>query len=125
MLPEEVKEANRHQADHIPVKLRAIGCATRPVQVDLTRSFEFTTTQVELMARMEHDRWKADRWLAGWTYAPGMKDPETKTHPDLVGYDQLSEDVKEWDRHAVRDIPGLLAKIGQEIYGVQADETDA
>ena len=121
MLPEEVKDANRHQADHIPVKLRAIGCATRLSHGDQGQLFEFTTAQVELMARMEHDRWKADRWLAGWTFAAGKKDPEKKTHPDLVEYDQLSEDIKEWDRHAVRDIPGLLAQIDLEIYVVGAD----
>ena len=64
MLPEEIKDANRHQADHIPVKLRAVGCATRPVQDAQARPFEFTTAQVELMARMEHDRWEG-RPLAG------------------------------------------------------------
>jgi len=125
MLPEEIKDANRHQADHIPIKLRSIGCATRPAQDAQARPFEFTPAQVELMARMEHDRWKADRWLAGWTYVSGKKDPEKKTHPDLVAYDQLSEDIKEWDRHAVRDIPGLLAQIDREIYAVEAGQAGA
>ena len=115
-LPEEIKASNRQQADHIPLKLRAIGCTIRPVKSGTEpKLFEFSTTEVELMARMEHQRWKAERFLGGWSYAPGPKDTATKTHPDLIPYDDLTEEIKEWDRHAVRDIPRLLAQIGQEI----------
>ncbi len=115
-LPDEIKNSNRQQADHIPLKLRAIGCTTRPIKdPQATSLFEFATAEVELMARMEHERWKAERFLAGWSYAPGPKNPARKTHPDLISYDALPEEVKEIDRHAVRDIPQLLARIGYEI----------
>jgi hypothetical protein len=48
--------------------------------------------------------------------------PETKLRPStnkvtpyLVGWGELSEEVREWDREPVRRIPELLAGIGLEI----------
>jgi len=115
-LPEEIKTSNRLQADHIPLKLRAIGCTIRPAEHGSEpRLFAFSAAEVELMSRMEHQRWKAERFLGRWSYAPGPRNTVTRTHPDLVPYDDLTEDIKEWDRHAVRDIPGLLAQIDQEV----------
>lgn len=36
----------------------------------------------------QHDAWMADKLADGWVYGP-VKDPEAKTHPCLVPYDQL------------------------------------
>ncbi|MBN9525798.1 MAG: hypothetical protein J0H82_06335 [Alphaproteobacteria bacterium] len=36
----------------------------------------------------QHDAWMADKAAAGWVYG-SVKDPEAKTHPCMVPYDQL------------------------------------
>jgi hypothetical protein len=115
MLPEEMKDSNRQQADHIAVKLRAIGYSAHPVSRDESTAFEFTTEEVELLAEMEHRRWHAERLLAGWSYDPGTRDLERKTNPYLVDWEQLPEQIKDYDRHTVREIPAFLAKAGFEI----------
>ncbi len=35
-----------------------------------------------------HEQWRADKVADGWVYGP-EKDPEAKTHPCLVDFDQL------------------------------------
>jgi hypothetical protein len=63
---------------------------------------------------MEHDRWAADRYLDGWTYAP-ERDNRRKHHPQLIPYADLSEPMKDLDRFAVRLIPTLLARSGRGV----------
>jgi hypothetical protein len=38
-----------------------------------------------------------------------------KTHPDLVDWEDLPDEVKQYDREFVRLIPYLLQSIGQRI----------
>jgi hypothetical protein len=68
-----------------------------------------------MLARMEHARWNAERFLAGWSYAPGKKNVERKTSPWLVGWGELPEEIREYDREAVRNIPHLVALSGRRI----------
>jgi voltage-gated potassium channel Kch len=110
-LDESYRESNRQQADHIPVKLRAVGCRAVP---GAGAPFAFTPEEVELLARMEHARWSARHWLAGWTWGPVRNDAE-RVHDCLVPWEQLGEAFRENDRNAVRMIPELLALVGQRI----------
>ena len=109
-LAETLKESNRDQASHIGVKLKAVGCGIIPWSNWDAESFEFAAEEIELLSVMEHDRWNAERRRGGWTYAPGEKDVDKKTTPYLVPWDDLSEEVREWDRVMVRGIPGFLAQ---------------
>ncbi len=68
------------------------------------------------MAKMEHARWIAERLLAGWTYAPGKRDFVNRTSPYIVPWEDLPEDVRDFDRQAVRKIPQLLAELGEKVY---------
>jgi len=113
-LMEDLKESNRQQADHIPVKLKAVGCDFAPVVGRKTTLIKFTDEEIEIMAEMEHDRFVAERFLQGWSLGP--RNPEKKTSPYLVDWKELSEEIKEYDRQAVRGIPELLAKAKFEIY---------
>jgi hypothetical protein len=70
---------------------------------------------VEMLAAMEHARWNAERFLAGWTYGE-ERDTAGRRSPYLVPWDALPEQIKEYDREAVRNIPALLALIGQKVY---------
>jgi hypothetical protein len=109
-LDEDFRESNRAQARHIEEKLRDIGCvvvAAEPSDQPVT----FTTDEVERMAEMEHGRWNAERLLEGWTCSE-VKDDDRRTTPHLVSWSELPDDVRDWDRQTVREIPEFLAKIG-------------
>jgi hypothetical protein len=127
-LPEDLKESNRHQADHIEVKLKAIGCGIQALTDWGAASFETLPEEVkevfdvELLARMEHERWCEERRLRGWSYAPGPKNIKKRTSPYLVPWEKLpqdkdkNKDIRELDRNAVRCLPSILAQAGLQIY---------
>lgn len=115
-LPDHLKESNWRQADDIGKKLKAVGCGIVPLTDWGAGLFEFEPDEIELLARMEHDRWMKEKLDDGWKYAPGPKNNEKKTHPSLVSWEELSEEEREKDRSAVRNIPKLLAQAGFQIY---------
>jgi hypothetical protein len=116
-LREDLKESNRQQADQIPKKLQAIGYGIRPVTGEETEEHWLTKEKLELLAKMEHNRWTAHKRDQGWTYGP-VKDDNMKLHPCLVSWEELAEEEKEKDRQVVRDIPELLRDAGFEICKV-------
>jgi hypothetical protein len=69
----------------------------------------FTPGEIELLARMEHTRWMAERILAGWTHAPDPKDITRKTSPYLVPWEELAPEIQQYDCDFVVLIPTLLA----------------
>lgn len=115
-LPENLKESNRRQADHIGIKLKAIGCSIAPMTDWDAKPFKFSKEEIDLMARMEHERWMSERLQAGWTFKEKEKNIEKKTSPDLVPTEKLTEDAKELDQNPVEDLPIYLAKVGFQIY---------
>ena len=118
-LSEMTKESNRRQADHIGLKLKAIGCGIGPLRDWEAPNFEFTPQEIEAMARLEHERWSQERRAAGWRYALGERDEVRKTHPSLVSWEELPDSEKEKNRITVRELPRLLARAGFEVsrYG--------
>lgn len=115
-LPEGLKESNRRQADHTGAKLKKVGCEVAPQDDWDAELFNFTPEEIELLAEKEHERWVEEYELAGWTFAAGEKNPQKKTHPYLIPWDQLTEEVKELDRDTVRGMPSFLAKAGFQVF---------
>jgi hypothetical protein len=116
-LPEHLKESNRAQADDIGNKLRTIGCAIEPLTDPGADTFHFRNGEIELLARKEHDRWWREREKDGWKFAP-EKDVERKKSPYLIPWDELPEEIKDYDRGPVAAIPMLLAKAGFRVVRV-------
>jgi hypothetical protein len=110
VLEEDLRESNRQQADHIMIKLRAIGIEAVPMDRPGGDGFSFSPDEIELLSRMEHTRWNAERLLAGWTRGP--RNLERRTSPYLCEWSELPDSVREFDRAAVRSIPVLLKKVG-------------
>lgn len=110
-----LQESNRRQADHMLVKLRECGYGMRKVEGGNITPVSFSGKEVEHLAQMEHGRWNAERLSEGWKFGK-KKDLNRRINPYLIPWDQLPEDVKDWDRHTVRKIPGMLAKIGYEVF---------
>ncbi|MFZ0493706.1 MAG: RyR domain-containing protein, partial [Acidimicrobiia bacterium] len=113
-LAPSLQHSNRLQADHIETKLRQIGCEVALVGDHAPAPFEFTDGEVEILGEMEHGRWCAERLTGGWVWGD-QKDVENRISPYLVPWSRLPEEIKEYDREAVRKIPELLASEGLEI----------
>jgi hypothetical protein len=120
-LAPELRESNRSQAAHTGTKLAAVGCTLEEL-IDWERELlAFRDDEVERLAGLEHERWVEERVAAGWRLGP--RDPAARRTPYLVGYETLPEEVKEYDRAFVRELPRLLAKLGYRI--VRDPDVDA
>ena len=63
----------------------------------------------ELLAKNTHENWARRRVEAEWRWG-AKRDDEKKEHPNLVPYEQLSEEDKEYDRAtAVETIKAILS----------------
>jgi uncharacterized membrane protein len=114
-LPEEFKESNLAQAREIGEKLAVIGCLMVPA-FDPALDFAFDDGEVQLLARLEHERWVGERTAQGFEFGPVRGD---RTRPDLVPWERLSDEARTRNVQAVRRIPGMLARVGFQVlrYG--------
>jgi hypothetical protein len=110
-LPEEFKESNRAQAREIGERLAAIGCIMVPA-FDPALDFAFDDDEVQLLARLEHERWMGERTAQGFEFGPVRGE---RTRPDLVPWDRLSDEARMRNMQAVRRIPGMLDRAGFQV----------
>jgi hypothetical protein len=114
-LDEGLKQSNLEQADSIVEKLRQIGCDVRELgEGEQAEQIEFSDTQIEFMAEMEHARYNTERLSKGWVWGE-RRDTKRKVNPNLASWQALSERIKDYDREPVREIPKLLGDAGIEI----------
>lgn len=115
-LNETFRQANRDAVAHIAAKLASAG-----IPPALWRGLDGLPklgpehplfrdeTECEALARLEHERWNAQRRMDGWRWtAAPKKDEQTRRHPSLAAYDDLTEEVKEFDRIYVRETQAIL-----------------
>jgi hypothetical protein len=109
-LDETWRQTNRDVVAHAAAKLasadippdRWSGVAGFPRLLDGERLFH-GHSDLEALARLEHERWMAQRRMDGWRYTTApARDQRRRLHPSLQGYDVLTEQVKEYDRVMVR-----------------------
>ena len=117
-LPHDLRESNRQQAKHISAKLQSVSCELIARPDAVITPIEFTDEEIEPMARMEHDRWVEERRTAGWRWGKS-KDVKKRINPYLVPWDQIGDNVKEYNRNAVRLMPAILAKADYDIHRIQ------
>jgi len=86
-LSDGMRQSNRSQADHVPIKRRTLGISGAPATI-------------EALAEAEHRRWMADRVVAGWRYAAKREDGK-RLHPSIRPYADLSTEEKDKDRNTV------------------------
>lgn len=115
-LPTDLRESNRRQVDQIRLKLQAVGYGIKPLSDWEAASHQFSRSEIETMAQLEHDYWVQERQRKGWRFAPGHEDIANKTHPDILPWSQLSEDAKEKDRQPAIGLPKLLTRAGFQVY---------
>lgn len=68
----------------------------------------------EQIAENVHDVWAKGRIDEGWRYG-NAKDPDKKTTPLLVPYDQLSDSEKAYDRNTALETLKLIVTLGYTI----------
>lgn len=106
-LMEEIRESNRQQADHIGIKLRAVGCEMVEASDPRPAVTLFARHEIDLLAETEHTRWNTERWLAGWRYGTPSNRAQ-RINENLAGWNELDDSVKDYDRQTVNNIPTLL-----------------
>jgi hypothetical protein len=117
-LRDDFRESNRQQADHMAIKMRAIGCAIVAASAPGDAVTVFPRDEVESLAELEHRRWNAERLLSGWRH--GTKtDKQRRIHENLVAWDLVPDNVQEYDREAIKNIPWLLAKVSPKMKVVR------
>jgi hypothetical protein len=117
-LDESRKESSRDNARDIPAKLRMVACDIAPQRERGAQDFTFTDEEVETLGAAEHARWIRERIADGWT--AGDKDATRKTTPYLVPFEELPDNIAEYDRIFVREIPRLLASVGLHVVRTPA-----
>jgi hypothetical protein len=110
-LADSLKDSNRALAAALPEKARTWGYQI----ATLNGPPSFPDADLERLARAEHERWVEERRAAGWTLAP-VKDIERKRTPHLVPWEELSDEIRELDREAIRGVPEALAAVGLGLY---------
>jgi hypothetical protein len=112
-LPADLRQSNIAQAMDIGAKLAAIGAVVIPESA-AAPVFAFTDREVEFLSQLEHERWMRERTDAGWTYGQSRNN-RRKIHPDLQDWADLSEQVRNKDREAIRALPATLHDAGFQI----------
>ena len=120
-LRETYRASNRRAADHIRAKLESAGCY---VPGGLTfiapRGFRLSgkSDVIEALARLEHLSWCIGMRLDGWRSA-AKRNNRRREHDNLVTYDELTENEKEYDRDQIKLIDTRLI----ERSDIKAGET--
>jgi hypothetical protein len=108
-LDDVLRMSNVWAATHIDVKLRDMGYEVR-AKDEPGRPIEDFGDNVERMAEVEHNRWVAERLMAGKRHGK----PEAGGHPLILPWGKLGKE-QEKDREQVRSIPRRLAGLGKKV----------
>ena len=91
-----------------------MGYFPHPIDVSDVDLDEELLELTEAIAENAHEVWSSKRMAEGWTYGP-KRDDETKEHPDLVPYCELTEEEKYYDRALAMNTIRLVKKLGFNI----------
>jgi hypothetical protein len=114
-IPALFRTSNEDAAAHADVKLDTIGYRRRPARPgEVPPPVRPTPADVELLAQIEHNRWMAERLVAGWRYGDrddrGKRRPAFKAWSELVDAHERAKDVSQ-----IRALVSALNAIGQVV----------
>jgi hypothetical protein len=120
-LDETFRQATRDSVAGIPAKLASAGVdpalwvgVSGPPPLPREVALFKDAAECEVLARLEHERWNAQRRMDGWRWADlPRKDEPRRLHPDLKAYDALSDATQEYDRIFVREAQQICWDLGQ------------
>ena len=120
-LPTAVRQTNRAQAEEIGRRLHSIGCVLLPRGEHHTDS-GLRESEVDELARTEHERWRAGLADLGWRYGQERRDVD-RLHPAVLEWSQLTGEYQHRTREAIRQWPGILADAGFQIVRAGGPDT--
>jgi TrkA-N domain len=108
------KDSNRLPARHLFIKLRYVNADLS--DLDSGEELDFNTLEADIwdqIARMEHNRWNAEKYINGFVEIEGVKDKDLgnfmkgnlKCHWDLVLFDDLSAETQAYDTFTFKMAP--------------------
>jgi len=86
----------------------------KPINVDDVELTPEVLEVAELLAENTHEVWAQSRMSQGWTYG-AVRNDELKQHPDLMPYNELTEEEKQYDRDTAMNTLKLITKLGYKI----------
>jgi len=113
-LPHDLQDSDRLAAAHIFIKLRALGCEAVPEADPRPAITRFEDADAHMLAKLEHQRWCAERRVAGWVFGE-TKDVPGRRNPSLVEWERLTPEVRQLDFDSVARIPAILASAGLKV----------
>lgn len=120
-LPDTLKISNMCQALHCGDRVHLIGCH---LDADNPSIVEISENEIEKMSVLEHERWVLERRSNGWRYGR-IKNVTEKRSPYLVPWGDLPEEIREYDREAVRNMIPILKSLGIGISVIETHSQDA
>ena len=96
--------------------LASIGCLMVPASGP-GPAVTFTDEEVELLARLEHERWIAGQ--LAFSPADGLTD---RARSRLVPWEQLPDRARAKYAQAARDVPATLASVGFQVLRNESRE---
>ncbi len=110
-LADGYRQANWRAADHIGLKLAAMGWRILPLSTWEPPPFAMSEAEVERLAQLEHERWAQELRTEGWAYGP-TRDPDQRINPYLVAWNELPEEIRQRNCQSARGFPNLMARAG-------------
>jgi hypothetical protein len=116
-LTERERELNRRAARHLKLKLWCLGFRLEEGKGTEELGIPEPDAKVrDMLARLEHRRWEAEKLLEDFLSGPDSADPETnnfwkgslRIHPDLRPFEELSAFDISKDENTFRDIGEIL-----------------
>ncbi len=122
-----LQESNRWAAEFIPTMLAAAGCAvgrdvrTITPQAPLPRDATTAPWVLEELAKLEHQRWMAERYINGWSHDE-LRENARKKHNLLVDWAEVPEVEQRKDHNAVLSLTGEIKdrRTGEVSYILRA-----
>lgn len=113
-LSDAERESSRASADAIAAGLTGLGYLLVPLARWGSTAVSLAAADLETLAAAEHERWRAERLAAGWSYGR-ERDDVAKLNPLLVQWADLPAAAKQRNREAIQLIPEQLARAGVDV----------
>jgi hypothetical protein len=121
-LKDAQKDSNRLPARHLNIKLRFINAEMTDREDGEVIRFDTIEDSVwDKIARMEHNRWNAEKFINGYVLTAPVGDRKMasflnsnlKVHQDLVPFDELTPEVQQYDTFTFRMAP-VIAQLNNK-----------
>lgn len=113
-LDDEFRQLNRSVVAEVRRTVHAHGLRLVPFRTAAAASEDLPEALVEALARAMHDGWYGEKHRQGWRTGP--RDPEQRRHPDMVGWESLSEGSRTFNRTQAQRLPQLFAVAGLQLH---------